>query len=305
MINVLPLFSIGGALAIATALFSGRPMALMDRVDVVEWAGLIRDHRPRRAGAPPAVLRMVLDAKIPPEWLASVKVIYTASAPLPMELADEFEAVYGIPIIQGYGATEFLGAVTGWPGDLFQKWGTIKRGSVGQAIPGVKLRVVDSVIGGVLGPNEVGNLEVDSPYRVRGVPGGWVATNDLARIDQDGFVWILGRGDDVIIRGGFKVDLLEVESALLEHPLVLDACVVGLPDERLGEVPAALVITDGSEPPDEAELIATVRRRLPPYMAPVLVSRQGEMPLNPMLKRDRRFIVSLLQAELERRKQST
>jgi acyl-CoA synthetase (AMP-forming)/AMP-acid ligase II len=73
----------------------------------------------------------------------------------------------------------------------------------------------------------------------------------------------------------------------------------------LGEVPAALVITDGSEPPDEAELIATVRRRLPPYMAPVLVSRQGEMPLNPMLKRDRRFIVSLLQAELERRKQST
>jgi long-chain acyl-CoA synthetase len=304
MINVLPLFSIGGARAIAATLFSGRPIALMDRMDVVEWAGLIRDHRPRRAGAPPAVLRMVLDAKIPPEWLASVKLIYTASAPLSMELADEFEAVYGIPIIQGYGATEFLGAVTGWPGDSFEKWGPMKRGSVGRAIPGVELRVVDNAMGTVLGPNEVGNLEVDSPYRVKGVPAGWVPTNDLARIDEDGFVWILGRGDDVIIRGGFKVHLLEVEAALLEHPLVLDACVVGLPDERLGEVPAALVITDASDRPDEAELIAAVRRRLAPYMVPVLVSRHGKMPLNPMLKRDRRFIVSLLQEELERRKQN-
>jgi long-chain acyl-CoA synthetase len=302
MINVLPLFSIGGARSIAATLFSGRPIALMDKLDVVEWAGLIRDHRPRRAGAPPAVLRMVLDAKIPPEWLASVKLIYTASAPLSMELADEFEATYGIPIIQGYGATEFLGAVTGWPGDSFEKWGAMKRGSVGLPIPGVKLRVVDSASGTVLGPNAVGNLEVDSPYRVKGVPAGWAATNDLARVDEDGFVWILGRGDDVIIRGGFKVHLLEVEAALLEHPLVLEACVVGLPDERLGEVPAALVITDASEPPDEADLIAAVRRKLAPYMAPVLVSRHGSMPLNSMLKRDRRFIVSLLQAELDRRK---
>ncbi len=77
---------------------------------------------------------------------------------------------------------------------------------------------------------------------------------------------------------------------------------MGLPDERLGEVPAALVITDASEPPDEAELIAAVRRKLAPYMAPVLVSSHGSMPLNPMLKRDRRFIVSLLQEELDRRK---
>jgi long-chain acyl-CoA synthetase len=303
MINVLPLFCIGGARSIAATLFSGRPIALMDKMDVVEWAGLIRDHRPRRAGAPPAVLRMVLDAQIPPEWLASVNRIYTASAPLSMVLADEFEAVYGIPIVQGYGATEFLGAVTGWPGDSFEIWGSKKRGSVGLAIPGVKLRVVDIAKGTVLGPNEVGNLEVDSPYRVQGVPAGWVATNDLARVDEDGFVWILGRGDDVIIRGGFKVHLLEVEAALLEHPLVLDACVVGLPDERLGEVPAALVIADAPEPPDEAELIAAVRRKLAPYMAPVLVSLHGKMPLNSMLKRDRRLIVSLLQEELERRKQ--
>jgi acyl-CoA synthetase (AMP-forming)/AMP-acid ligase II len=135
------------------------------------------------------------------------------------------------------------------------------------------------------------------------VPAGWVPTNDLTRIDEDGFVWILGRSDDVIIRGGFKVSLPDVEAALLEHPEVLDACVVGLPDDRLGEVPAALVVTDGAEPPREDELIDAVRDRLPAYMAPALVSLRDEMPLNSMLKKDRRLITSLLAAELGKRKQ--
>jgi acyl-coenzyme A synthetase/AMP-(fatty) acid ligase len=248
---------------------------------------------------------MVLDAQSPPEWLSSVKTIYTASAPLSMPLADEFEEVYGIPIVQGYGATEFLGAVTGWANDLYEEWGPAKRGSVGRAMPGITLRVVDNATETVLEPNEVGNLEVDSPYRVQGVPAGWVSTNDLARIDDDGFVWILGRSDEVIIRGGFKVHLPEVEAALLEHPRVLDACVVGLPDDRLGEVPAALVITDVLDPPTESELIETVRRRLAPYMAPVLIGRYDEMPLNAMLKKDRRRIVSLLEAQLQGRTQSS
>lgn len=273
----------------------------MDKLDVVEWAGLIRDNAPRRAGAPPAVLRMVLDAEIPAAWLSSVKTIYTASAPLSMQLADEFERVYGIPIVQGYGATEFLGAVTGWADGLYEKWGQVKRGSVGRAIPGVKVRVVDSQTREVVGPNDIGNLEVDSPYRVQGVPSGWVPTNDLARIDEDGFVWILGRSDDVIIRGGFKVHLPEIEAALLEHPRVSDVCVVGLSDDRLGEVPAALVVTDPSDPPTEAELIEAVRQQLAPYMAPVLIGRCGEMPLNAMFKKDRLRVTSLLQAQLANR----
>lgn len=303
LINALPLFSIGGVLAIANTIFGGRPIALMDRLDVVEWAGLIRDHRPRRAGAPPAVLRMVLDAEIPPEWFASLKSFYTASAPLSMELADEFERVYGVPIIQGYGATEFLGRVTGWSDDLHERWGTAKRGSVGQAYPGVKLRVVERSSGKEVGPNVVGNLEVDTPWRARGIPAGWVPTNDLGRIDEDGFVWIVGRSDDVIIRGGFKIHLPDVEAVLLEHPGVVDAVVVGLPDERLGAVPAALVVTDRTERPNERELIEILRQRLPGYMLPVLVLRHEFMPHNAMLKKDRRLITDLLLAERAAREQ--
>jgi long-chain acyl-CoA synthetase len=295
VINALPLFSIGGVQAISTTIFGGRPIALMDRFDVRVWAGLIRDHKPRRAGAPPAVLRMLLDAKVPPEWLATVRSFYTASAPLPVMLADEFEAVYGIPIVQGYGATEFLGAVTGWPGDLHDVWGKKKQGSVGRAGAGVKLRIVDRKTRKPLGPNEIGNLEVQTPRRARGVPEGWVATNDLASIDEDEFLWIHGRSDDVIIRGGFKVSLAEVEAALLEHPSVCDVCVVGLPDARLGEVPAALVVTDDvPDPPTEGELIDAVRRKLAPYMAPAVVLVQDSMPLNAMMKKDRVMIMELL-----------
>jgi long-chain acyl-CoA synthetase len=305
LINALPLFSIGGVRTISATIFGGRPIALMDRFDVKEWAGCIRDHQPRRAGAPPAVLHMVLDAKIPPEWFASLELVYTASAPLPMQLADEFEQIYGVPIVQGYGATEFLGAVTGWPGGVFEQWGRAKRGSVGRPLPGVRLRVVDHESREPVGADEVGNLEVDTPHRAQGVPSGWVATNDLARIDQDGFVWIIGRSDDVIIRGGFKVSLPDVEAALLEDPRVLDACVVGAPDDRLGEVPAALVVTDPSDRPDEGELIANVRDRLPAYMAPVLVSQRPAMPLNSMLKKDRKLIKALLAAELAERRERT
>jgi acyl-coenzyme A synthetase/AMP-(fatty) acid ligase len=146
-----------------------------------------------------------------------------------------------------------------------------------------------------LGPNEVGNLQVQPRRRAKGVPEGWVSTNDLARIDEDEFLWIHGRSDDVIIRGGFKVSLAEVEAALLEHPRVRDVCVVGLPDERLGEVPAALVVTDGDpDPPAGSELIDAVRLKLAPYMAPSVVLVQDAMPMNAMLKKDRVMIMELL-----------
>jgi acyl-coenzyme A synthetase/AMP-(fatty) acid ligase len=270
----------------------------MEKLDVFEWAELVRDYRPRHAGLPPAALRMVLDAKIPVEWLSSVTSVFTGSAPLSMRLAAEFEETYGIPILETYGSTEFLARVAGWSDELHAAWGPKKRGSVGRAFPGVKLRVVDQVSETVLGPDEVGSLEVDSPNRAQGVPAGWVPTSDLARIDADGFLWIVGRSDDVVNRGGFKVHLAEVEAALLEHPRVVEACVVGLPDERLGGVPAALVVSDDAgKPLSEEELIETVRTRLQPYMAPVLVSCQAVMPRNAMLKKDRNLIISMLAAE--------
>jgi acyl-coenzyme A synthetase/AMP-(fatty) acid ligase len=152
-------------------------------------------------------------------------------------------------------------------------------------LPGVRLRVVDPEPGTELPSGEIGVLEVLPARRPAGAPDGWMRTTDLASIDEDGYLWIHGRADDVIIRGGFKVSTGEVAEVLREHPLVSDAAVVGLPDSRLGEVPAAaVVLKDGHQLVSEGELATWVKDRLPPYKVPVQVIVVPSLPRNAMMK---------------------
>jgi acyl-coenzyme A synthetase/AMP-(fatty) acid ligase len=294
-INALPLVSIGGALGVIGAIWRGRPLAVMDRFDVWEWAELVRRYKPRRIGAPPAIVGMILDQKIPREYLESAECFYAASAPLDLAISDEFEATYGIPIVRGYGATEFLGGVTNFGLDDYRRVGREKRGSVGRAIPGVSLRVVDPATGEVLPPGSEGVLEVLAERRPSGVPEGWMRTADLASLDEDGYLWIHGRADDTIIRGGFKVQAGKVASTLCEHPAVIEAAVVGLPDARLGEVPAAVVVLDPHvAAPAEDDLKAWVRERLPPYAVPARIRSTASLPRNGMMKIVSREVRALL-----------
>jgi len=294
-INALPLVSVGGFFGVIGAAVRQRPIAVMDRFDVREWAELVKQHRPRRIGAPPAVIPMILSADIPKEYFESVEVYTTASAPLDISAADRFSEKYGIPVLQGYGATEFRGAVSGWDDDLRREWGWEKRASVGRPYPHVKLRIVDPDTGSELGTNEVGRLIV---WQDSDMLGGreWTQTNDLARIDEDGFLWIIGRTDDVIIRGGFKVQPGDVEEVLTSHPSVLMAAVVGVPDERLGEVPVAAIVTRSEV--DHDELIALAKAHLPPYKVPVRIITVDELPLNSMMKINRKAVRELVDAKL-------
>lgn len=281
----LPLSTLGGAMSIARAVFGGRPLALMERFDVWRWAELVREHRPRVMGAPPPVVSMILEADIPSEYFDGVRAYATGSAPVPPEVARAFEERYGIPVLLSYGATEFLASVTGWTVELYEEFGPAKLGSVGRPLPGVSLRILDEHTGEEVPSGDTGLLQVDPPRRAGGLPDGWLPTADRARLDEDGFLWILGRADDVIIRGGFKVDLGELRAALLEHPEVDDACVVGLSDDRLGQVPGALVTlrseSAGSVSPDQ--LAQWVRDRLPPYAVPTIV-QLGAIPATPTFK---------------------
>jgi acyl-coenzyme A synthetase/AMP-(fatty) acid ligase len=125
-------------------------------------------------------------------------------------------------------------------------------------------------------------------------------TADRARIDHDGFLWILGRADDVIVRGGFKVDLTVVERALHEHPAVTAACVVALPDDRLGHVPAAVVLLDETaDSTDLDDLAAWVRDRVPPYAVPVVIRLVSAIPQTSTFKPNRAEIQRLLGAPPE------
>jgi long-chain acyl-CoA synthetase len=264
LILSLPLVTLGGLLSMARLVFGGRPMSMTERFDVHTWAALVKQHRPKVMGAPPPVVKMILDANITPDHFEGVTAYMTSSSAIPPDVIRQFEDRYGIPVLLGYGATEFLNSVTGWTPALWADFGRSKIGSVGRAYPGVGLRVVD------------GLLEVDPPQRAEGLPNGWLRTADRARIDDDGFVWILGRADGVIVRGGFKVDLALLEEALLEHPGVSATCAVGLPDDRLGEVPGAMAVADDSV--TDTDLLAWCRDRLPPYAVPVVIGLVDSLP---------------------------
>src|SRR6185437_194480 len=144
-----------------------------------------------------------------------------------------------------------------------------KRGSVGRANPGAQLRVVDDD-GNPLGPDEPGLLEV-KPGQL-GPAADWMRTTDLARIDEDGFLWILGRADQAIIRGGFKVIPDDVRAALESHPAVRGAAVVGRSDDRLGETPVAVVELRQAAVTDVDELVDFLRNRLARYEIPTEIT---------------------------------
>ncbi len=280
-----PLVHISGLWHAITSACEGRKIALMERFDVEQWAALVREHRPKLVGLPPAAIRMVLDAKVPKEDLASLRAVRVGTAPLTTTLADEFEATYEIPLLIVYGATELAGAVAGWTLADYEAFGAAKRGSVGRAHPGIALRVVDPEQGQEVETGSVGVLEVHGPQ----VGDRWVRTTDLARRDDDGFWWIEGRADDVIIRGGFKVSTSLVADTLRLHPAVRDAGVVGVADERLGQVPVAAVeliepVENGEPAPTAADLEAWLLERLTPYQVPTTVKIVDALPRTDSLK---------------------
>lgn len=290
-----PLVTITGLNLLLAAVARPLLLVLMERLDVRRWADLVERHKPKTGGLPPAGMRMLLDAEVPREKLASLESWVTGSAPLDATLADLFEETYAIPVLSNYGATEFGGAVTRWSVEEHRIFGKAKRGSSGRPVNGFQLRVVGPKSGEPMPPGEQGLLEVHIPANHTAGPEGWTRTTDLARVDQDGFLFLDGRCDDVIIRGGFKVPLAELEAALKEHSGVSDAAAVGLDDERLGQVPAAMVVPARAEaPPTEADLVVWVRERLPPYMTPVRILVSDALPLNPSLKVSRPRLRELL-----------
>jgi long-chain acyl-CoA synthetase len=296
----LPLFNITSYLDVAMTAAAGRRICLMRRFDPKPWGEAVRDHQVVVSLLVPTAMRMVLDADIPKEWLSSLRVVRSGSAPLDPKLAEEFEARYGVPVIVSYGATEFSGALAGLTMKDRRIWGSAKRGSVGRAHPGVELRVVDPQTGDDVEPGAVGVLLARAPQIAGPHNGDWTRTNDLARIDEDGFLFIEGRVDDVIIRGGFKVDPQSVARHLREHPAVADAAVVALPDERLGQVPAAAIVLTGHgqdwSPADlQAELQGWVRAQLPPYAVPVVIRSVDALPRTSTMKIAQAPLVELLQ----------
>jgi acyl-coenzyme A synthetase/AMP-(fatty) acid ligase len=275
---------IGSLFGILMTMSQGRKAALLGRYAPQAWADLVEEHGVVMGSLPPAAIRSLLDADIPKEKLASLRYIGAGSAPLRLEDADELYRRYGIPVLQAYGATEFSGGLTSFTALDHRRWGDAKRGSVGRPHPGVGLKVVDLDTGADLPAREKGRLLARTSHSQAGDASVWIETNDLASIDEDGFLYIHGRLDDVIVRGGFKIDPAEVRDVLIEHPAVKDAAVVGASDERLGSVPVAGVeLAPGGEV-TERELKDWVRERLSPYKVPTRIKVLEALPRNVSMK---------------------
>jgi long-chain acyl-CoA synthetase len=300
-----PLFHIAGITSIGATPLTGGKLVTQYKWDRAEARELIRRERLTGVSGVPTVMRQVIeDAAVHPEDYASLAGIAMGGAPIPPVLIGRVDATFGRPVApgNGYGLTETTSAVVSNSGSDYLS----RPDSVGRCQPGTDVRVVDPASGEDVTDGEVGELWFRGPNIVRGYwnnaaataaafTDGWFHSGDLGRV-ADGWVYVVDRMKDVIIRGGENIYCAEVEAALFEHPAIEEAAVVGVPHETLGEEAVAFVVRH-----DGASLVAGdvqrhVAERLALFKVPAHVVFWSE-PLprtesGKVLKRDLRSAVA-------------
>ncbi len=278
-----PLGNISGIYGLLPTVLAGKRAVLLDRFTLDLWRDFVKRYQPPMPILPPAAISMVLDANIPKEEIACITMIMTGAAPLDPTIQRAFEERYNVPILLSYGATEFGGPVTLMTPDDHKQFGFTKLGSVGRAFAGAKLRAVDAESGSELPAGEEGLLEVVAPR----IGEHWIRTTDIGMIDPDGFLYLRGRADGAIVRGGFKLLPEVIERALCLHPAIATCAVVGVADKRLGQVPAAAIqLKSGAVEPTIADLDQHLRQHVYATHIPTMWKFVDAIPKNKSLKTD-------------------
>ena len=294
VLMMFPLTGVGGVGCLVPNLVLGRFLVLFEKFSLPDWIEAVERLRPSSFVVPPTVMRMILDAKVPKDKLSSLKYVFGGGARLAPELQDEFEQAYGVKVLWAYGATEFCGTLACWTPEHYDRYRDLKRGSAGQVVPGLQARTVDVTTGQILPQGEEGYLEVLIPE----VAPNWFRTTDIVRIDDDGFLYHVGRGDGAIVRGGFKLQPETIVKALLQHDSVMDVGVVGMADDRLGQVPVAVIqVRPGEQMPTPAEMAAYARAHLPSHYLPSQFIIVDELPRTGTMKVDQRALASLVMSQ--------
>jgi len=283
---------IGSFLWTLSTLSVGGKVVVARTIDSYELLPLLREHQPTVLAMIPAALSaLIRDHDLQPGDFASLRICRAGADKVSTELLTEFAAAAGFPIVEGYGMTE-VGLAT-----LNPPSGVIKPGSIGPPISGFSIAIRDDD-GNPVGSGSVGRIWIRSHSRMAGywnaqeatdqvVSAGWLDSGDLARADEDGYLWFFGRKKQIIVHDGSNISPFEVEGALLEHPALALAGVVGIHDTVHGEnVRAYVTLREGAERPSSAEVIVFCRERVG-YKAPEEVIFLDEMPLNPTGKIDR------------------
>ncbi|MGW6620729.1 class I adenylate-forming enzyme family protein [Nocardia sp. NPDC055002] len=292
---ILPLFHVNGiVVSVLSPLLAGGRTTIAGKFsasglfDTVEWV------RPTYFSAVPAIYAMLVaqpDGPRPDN--SSLRLAICGAAPMPGELIARFEQRFGVPIVEGYGLSEGTCAST-----LNPVAGQRKPGTVGIPLPGQTVAIMD-IDGALSAPGEPGEVVIRGANVMRGYLGrptetaktvvdGWLHTGDVGYFDADGYLVLVDRIKDMIIRAGENLYPKEIENALYRHPAVHEAAVVGVPDAVLGEVPVAHVVAAPQATVTAEELIEHCRAELAAFKVPAAIVLTAEMPRNPVGKIDKK-----------------
>jgi len=282
---VLPLFhSFALDLCLGRSVLSALTMILVNRFD----AGLVFSLFEKQKvttfwGAPPMYFAFVNTPGLDKYDVSSLRYAFSGAAALPVVILERFKELTGVEIMEGYGLSETSPVLASNAAAPMNK-----PGSVGFPYPGVNLCILDDN-DRQIPPGEVGEICARGPNIFQGywnqkqataeaMRGGWFHTGDLGRVDEDGYYYIVDRKKDMIVVSGYNVYPLEVESALLRHPKLMDCAIIGVPDEYQGESVKAIVVPRSGEELTEQEIIDFCREHLAVFKCPRHVSFLDELP---------------------------
>jgi len=302
----MPLFHIGGSGWATAGMLHGCTTVLVREIDPAALVRLIGEQRITHGFLVPAVLQFMLSVPgVDEADFSSLAMLAYGASPISEEVLTRAIATFGCDFWQVYGLTETTGAVVHLPPsdhDLSDATRHRLR-SCGLPGPGVEVRIVDADFGTDLSVGEVGEIWMRSAQVMKGYwkkpeetaraidADGWFRTGDAGYVDDDGYVYIHDRVKDMIVSGGENVYPAEVENALMGHAGIADVAVIGVPDDKWGETPKALVVRAAGAEVSEADVIAYARERLAKFKCPTSVEWLDALPRNPsgkILKKDLR-----------------
>ncbi len=301
IIGVLPFFHIYGLTCVMIfGLVQGLDQLLISRFDVRQVLELVREEEPTMlSGVPTMYMALVSSGEDLKEYgFDRVEIFNSGGASLPVNLLRSFEDKAGRPLFEGYGLSEASPVTHNNPPFI----GHGREGSIGVPIPSTHCKIMSVDDDAREMPvGESGELVIKGPQIMKGywnmpdetagtLKDGWLYTGDVARIDEDGYFYIVDRKKDMIVAGGYNVYPREIEEVLFEHPDVAEAVAVGIPDEYRGETAKAFVVKKQNSDTSEEEILAFCKERLAPYKIPKAIEFRDELPKSAVGKLLRRVL---------------
>ncbi len=300
---VIPFFHVFGMSAcLLVSVLKGYRMVLLPRIDLMDILSLMKmleTYKPISFPAVPSLWSAIMS--LPPEaartQFSSIQVAISGGAPLPPSVHDRFEELTGRKIMEAYGLSEASSAthITPYPKGA-------PRGSIGLPLPDTEVRIMDMKTGQKeCEVGEVGELVVKGPQIMQGywnnkdltatvLRNGWLYTGDMARMDKDGYFYLVDRKDDLIISKGFNIYPGQIEDVLKRHPKVKDAAVIGIPDRIKGQAVIAVVALKEGLQGDKEEFLQYCKENMPDYRVPKTILIRDEIPRDPAGKLLRRIL---------------